>query len=77
MENPAEQDEQELHEGTQALQDIAEDVEQERARRGRSDVDVTVEEDDAETREDHLDGDDKDVPMGSVNPLPYEGGHQR
>lgn len=55
MPNPDEQSQQEIHEGTEALQAIADDVEAEREQAGRkvSLPDDDTPEDDGETREDH------------------------
>ena len=63
MPNPEEQNEQEIHEGTQTLQDIADEVEAEREQAGRRMTvpDDDTPEDDGETREDHL---DEDEPTG-------------
>ncbi len=59
MPNPDEQNAQEIHEGTQALQDIADEVEAEREQAGRkaSLPDDDIPGDDGETREDHADAD--------------------
>ncbi len=63
--------ENEIHEGTEALKEIAEEVEAERAQ-GTAGImpDDDTPEDDGETREDHLEEDtvNLDVPPGAANP---------
>jgi len=79
MPNPTEQNEQEIREGTEALQAIAEDVEAEREQAGRkaSLPDDDTPEDDAETREDHEDETAGDVPPGSFIAAENSGGANR
>ncbi|WP_084129088.1 hypothetical protein [Demequina sp. NBRC 110055] len=67
MSDPTDKD---VHEGTQALQDIADEVEAERERGGAGlmpDDDTPA--DDGETREDHEDDDEVDIdaPPGAAN----------
>ncbi|WP_297081182.1 hypothetical protein [uncultured Demequina sp.] len=79
MPNPTDQNSEEIHEGTEALQAIAEDVEAEREKGGRkaSLPDDDTPEDDAETREDHAENDtvgpltgaDGEVPNGAYGKL--------
>lgn len=68
MSDPTEQD---IHAGTEALQEIADEVEAERET-GSAGVmpDDDTPADDGETREDHLDDDgvDLDVPPAAANP---------
>jgi hypothetical protein len=76
MPNPTEQSKDEFHEGTAMLQDIAADVEAERAQAGHN---LTVPndatpEDNAETREDHQGDGDLDVPAAPAVPGHQAGG---
>ena len=66
MPNAEEQEQQEIHEGTQTLQEIADEVEAEREHAGQKFTlpDDETPEDDAETREDHED--DGDPGLGAT-----------
>ncbi|WP_084038234.1 hypothetical protein [Demequina sp. NBRC 110053] len=74
MPTPDDQNEQEIREGTEALQAIADDVEAEREQAGRktSLPDDDTPEDDGETREDH----DNDTVLGEVPPGSFIQGQQ-
>lgn len=67
MSDPTEKD---IREGTEALQEIAEEVEAERAQGAAAVPDDDTPEDDDATREDHLDEDEQldEVPPAAIYP---------
>ncbi|WP_084105728.1 hypothetical protein [Demequina sp. NBRC 110056] len=79
MPNPDDQTQQEIREGTETLQAIADDVEAEREQAGRkmSVPDDDTPEDDGETREDHEDDPAGEVPPGSFIATEATGGAAR
>ena len=73
MPNPSEQNKDEVHEGTQTLQEIADEVETEREQAGAafSLPDDDADEDDARTREDHEDGPAAALKVDEVPPAAF------